>query len=155
MMNKRGMSPLLLTIILIAFAVALGAMIMSWGADNASAQSGSCQNSNLAVQKAFDKDLICFNEATSKLKIVVKNTGKQKIEGLVFRNINPATLSPRDTPLPSSSLDPGKLYEIEIPYQQTSKTHIEIIPIILIDKTPTNCDDKAIVREQILACSAE
>jgi len=29
-MNKRGLSPIVATVLLIAFAVALGAMIMSW-----------------------------------------------------------------------------------------------------------------------------
>lgn len=29
-MNKRGLSPIIATILLIAFAVAIGAMIMSW-----------------------------------------------------------------------------------------------------------------------------
>ncbi|MFH1589726.1 MAG: archaellin/type IV pilin N-terminal domain-containing protein [archaeon] len=29
-MNKRGISPIIATILLIAFAVAIGAMIMSW-----------------------------------------------------------------------------------------------------------------------------
>jgi flagellin-like protein len=31
-MNKRGMSPIIATILLIAFAVAIGAMIMNWSA---------------------------------------------------------------------------------------------------------------------------
>ena len=29
-MNKRGLSPIIATVLLIAFAVAIGAMIMSW-----------------------------------------------------------------------------------------------------------------------------
>ena len=29
--NKKGVSPLIATILLIAFAVALGAVVMSWG----------------------------------------------------------------------------------------------------------------------------
>lgn len=32
-MNKRGLSPIIATILLIAFAVAIGAMIMNWTAD--------------------------------------------------------------------------------------------------------------------------
>ncbi len=154
MMNKRGMSPLLLTIILIAFAVALGAMIMSWGADRASTQSGSCQNSNIVVQTAFNKEMFCYNQATNKLKLVVKNSGKQKIEELIFRRIS-ADLSVRDISLPSSMMEPGRLYEAEIPYEPTAKTHIELVPKILVDNAPVLCDDKAIIREQITNCSTE
>ncbi len=32
-MNKRGLSPIIATVLLIAFAVAIGAMIMSWTSD--------------------------------------------------------------------------------------------------------------------------
>jgi hypothetical protein len=83
-----------------------------------------------------------------------KNSGKQKIEELVFRRINP-DLSTRDIPLPASSLEPGRIYEAEIPYQPTAKTHIEIVPKVIVDKNPILCDAKAIIREQIPTCSAE
>jgi hypothetical protein len=70
------MSPLLLTIILIAFAVALGAMVMSWGS-NKLYDLRILRKVDLTVQQAFGKDLICFNEATGKLKVVIKNTGQE------------------------------------------------------------------------------
>jgi len=151
MLNKKAMSPLLLTIILIAFAVALGAMIMSWGSSKVQIQNGSCDSVNLVVQKAFDSDLICYNVNTGKLKIVVKNAGKQKILEVVYRKINP-DLSIRDIALPYSEIEPGRAYEAEIPYQPGGKVHIELIPKINVEDVPTLCDDKAIIKETIPPC---
>jgi flagellin-like protein len=152
MLNDKGISPLLLTIILIAFAVALGAMIMSWGADNAYAQKGSCQGASLAVQTAFGNEVFCYNEAKGVLTVGIKNLGKGKIEELVYRRTNP-DLTTRDIELPDSALEPGTVYTKEIPYQPTMKTHIEIIPKVTVDGSPVLCIDKALVRESVPVCS--
>jgi flagellin-like protein len=151
-LNKKGMSPLILTIILIAFAVALGAMVMSWGSNKLYAPKESCEKIELTVQQAFGKDLICFNEATGKLKIVIKNTGQGGANGIIYRKIN-TDLTTRDIVLPSSALEPGKIYEAEIPHQQNEKVHIEIIPQITNEGAETLCIDKAIIRENIPSCS--
>jgi|FLOH01.1.fsa_nt_gi flagellin-like protein len=42
-MNKRGISPIIATILLIAFAVAIGAMIMNWTA-GAGEKDASCDD---------------------------------------------------------------------------------------------------------------
>jgi hypothetical protein len=151
MLNKKGMSPLLLTIILIAFAVALGAMIMSWGSNKVYAQESSCENVELVVQQAFNNDLICFNEETGKLKIVVKNSGKQGIDSIIYRKISP-DLTTRDITLPSSAVGPGRIYDAEVPFQQADKIHIELIPQLNISSVATLCDNKAIVREKVPVC---
>lgn len=151
MLNKKGMSPLLLTIILIAFAVALGTMVMSWGSNKLYEPKESCDKVELTVQQAFGKDLICFNEATGKLKVVIKNTGQGRASNLIYRKINP-DLTIRDVVLPSSALDPGKVYEAEIPHQKTEKVHVEIMPQVNNEGEEKICDEKAIIRENIPSC---
>jgi FlaG/FlaF family flagellin (archaellin) len=151
MLNKKGMSPLLLTIILIAFAVALGAMIMSWGSNKVYPSKSSCEDAEIVVQKAFGNDLICFNENSDKLKIVVKNSGQTTLSGLIYRKISP-DLNIRDITLPSSALEIGKIYEAEIPHQFGERTHIEIIPQVTNNEQQTICDNKAIIRENISPC---
>ncbi|MGV8169306.1 MAG: hypothetical protein ACP5N3_04590 [Candidatus Nanoarchaeia archaeon] len=151
MLNKKGMSPLLMTIILIALAVALGAMIMSWGSNKTSGDKGSCEDVNLVVQQAFNTDLVCFNQETSKLKMVVKNSGKTSIKSLIYRRINP-DMSIRDTVLPASEMTPGKIYEAEIPYIPGAKVHIEIIPQLMVENELILCDKNAIIKENVPDC---
>lgn len=151
MLNKKGMSPLLLTIILIAFAVALGAMIMTWSSDKIYAPKESCERVSIRVEQIFGKESICFNEGTGKLKILVVNEGPGTISSLLYRKIN-ADLTTRDIILPSSTLDPGKSYQAEVPHQQNEKAHIEIIPQIKNEEVETLCLDRKIVRETIPTC---
>lgn len=147
------MSPLLLTIILIALAVALGAMIMSWGSNKVYPTKASCDSVELVTQQAFGTDLICFNEETGKLKIVVKNSGKSALSAIVYRKISP-DMTVRDILLPSSELEVGKIYEAEIPHVKGEKAHLEIIPQIKNGEEILLCDDKAIVKENIPSCSS-
>jgi hypothetical protein len=127
-------------------------MVMSWGSNKIYTPGESCEKVELTVQRAFDKDLICFNEETGKLKVVIKNTGQGSANAMIYRRITP-DLATRDIILPSSNLEPGKIYEAEIPYQQGEKVHIEIIPQIKDGETPTLCSDKAIIKENIPSCT--
>ena len=101
------------TVLLIAFAVALGAMVMSWGRDwfnvttqevsikSATAQSCSLDVS-IAVLELSGKTSLCNNPGTS-IQFVIDNRGAD-IQGLkatiiddtgqVFNNINPIITSP-------------------------------------------------------------
>jgi hypothetical protein len=154
LLNKKGMSPLLLTILLIGLAVGLGAVIITWSSDQAYSPKESCEKITLTVQKAFDKDLICFNEATGKLKLVVKNDGQGNINSILYRKIN-LDLTTRDVILPTSALKPGQIYQAEVPHVQNERVHIEIIPQIKNEEetTETLCINKAIIKEDIPACT--
>ena len=149
--GKRGMSPLIMTILLIAFAVALGAMIMNWSSDAVITPRATCEATKLEVQTAFNRDLICFNTETGKLKVVVKNTGSTTINSLIYRRIN-ADFSVRELKLPDSTMSPGKIYEAEIPYQMTNNVHIEIIPEIKSGEEITICSSKTILKESLQNC---
>ena len=43
-MNKRGISPIVATVLLIAFAVALGAMIMNWSSNIGDTEETGCED---------------------------------------------------------------------------------------------------------------
>ncbi|MFH1408798.1 MAG: archaellin/type IV pilin N-terminal domain-containing protein [Nanoarchaeota archaeon] len=55
MQNKRGVSPLIATVLLIAFAVALGAVVMSWG-------RGYVNEQAKGVSESSDRDITCTTD---------------------------------------------------------------------------------------------
>ncbi|MBW2988488.1 hypothetical protein DRJ48_01140 [Candidatus Woesearchaeota archaeon] len=72
-MNKRGISPLIATVVLIAFAVALGAVIMNWGShlvESSSNQSLKCSDLSFSIHPfpngGYD---ICYDNNTLKLTL--------------------------------------------------------------------------------------
>lgn len=91
--NKKGISPLIATVLLIAFAVALGAVVMSWGrgyvedtAEQAESQAGSkiecSMNSDIEFFRnpSTNKKWIC--NSTTNYTFVIQNTGNTEFTGL-------------------------------------------------------------------------
>ncbi|MFH1133789.1 MAG: archaellin/type IV pilin N-terminal domain-containing protein [Nanoarchaeota archaeon] len=55
--NKRGVSPLIATVLLIAFAVALGAVVMSWGKNYVEGQAKN-------VEDKSDREITCTTDVS-------------------------------------------------------------------------------------------
>ncbi|MBR9676511.1 hypothetical protein GOV04_00025 [Candidatus Woesearchaeota archaeon] len=90
-MNKKGVSPLIATVLLIAFAVALGAIVMNWGrtyveeqTDNAqelSDQKTTCSfDVNIKILEISNQKKLCYNSTAGTLDLTVDNRGRKTIE---------------------------------------------------------------------------
>ena len=85
MKRKKGMSPLIATVLLIGFAVALAALVMTWGLDFIKGQTGN-------VDTSTDQALKCVNQLDFKLevdcgsdRVAVDNRGSIDITSLTLR----------------------------------------------------------------------
>ncbi len=152
MLGKKGMSPLIVTILLIALAVALGAMIMNWTSDvAASVPGGSCDDTVIEPQSAFGGELICFDEEEGVIRLVVKNSGRSTLNSLVYRQVT-QDMRVRDMAMPDSRLRPGDIYEGTIRHDGNGGVHLELIPEIIVEGEPALCTDRSLVRESIGPC---
>jgi len=151
MLGKKGMSPLIVTIILIAFAVALGAMIMNWSSDVVAMHEPSCATSGLEIQKAFGRDMICFDDVANKLKVTIKNSGSTDISSIMFRRIL-SNFQSQDNVLPNSALKTGEIYDASIGFVMEDKVHVEFIPKIKKGQNTLVCQDNALIFEKIEPC---
>ena len=77
MPNKKGVSPLIATVLLIAFAVSLGAVLLTY-----MTTLGSCGSVSIEIPTVEDEPQICYNENTNKLDFTLENSGRQDIEYL-------------------------------------------------------------------------
>jgi flagellin-like protein len=93
--SKKGVSPLIATVLLIAFAVALGAVVMNWGSEYVRSQATSTgQKSDVKIKCAQDVDLsivdisntpkLCYNNETSyeRIDFILSNDGNVQVESL-------------------------------------------------------------------------
>ncbi len=85
--SKKGLSPLIATVLLIAFAVALGAVVMNWG--RAQLSTNSCSKVNLDFERVNDIPQIC-REAGGSLDILVTNKGNVPITEMLVTVIGGA-----------------------------------------------------------------
>jgi flagellin-like protein len=91
---KKGVSPLVATILLIAFAVALGAVVMSYGsayysdrevsAAAVSSPNDACDAISLSVYRIADKEQICYGGtgAAGFVNFMLDNQGNGDIDEL-------------------------------------------------------------------------
>ncbi len=86
MKNKKGISPLIATVLLIGFAVALAAVVMTWGLDfiQETAEATEDQTKNTLVC-ASDLSFAISDVSTTEGTITIDNRGQVDIKSLIFR----------------------------------------------------------------------
>ncbi|MDD5331843.1 MAG: hypothetical protein PHE43_03420 [Candidatus Nanoarchaeia archaeon] len=88
-LNKKGISPLIATVLIIGFTVALAAIIMTWGQSftkNIQEQTEETANTQLTCTRdvEFKVDKVCLEGGTT-YKIYISNLKEKKIEKLQLR----------------------------------------------------------------------
>lgn len=96
--GKKGISPLLATVLLIGFTVALVGLLILWGRsyveeraakEDALAQAKlQCQNLKFSV---VDTDATGY---PNRIEVVIKNEGNKKIDGFMFRVVGDTGSAP-------------------------------------------------------------
>lgn len=82
--SKKGVSPLIATILLIAFAVALGSVVMNWGLNlSLGKSSDKCGSVEIKIRN-IDGAEICYGGfgANSYINFIIDNVGETDINGL-------------------------------------------------------------------------
>ncbi len=141
--SKRAMSPLVATVLLIAFAVALGAMIMNWSDSVTALGSPDCSGINLIINP-----YICY--AQNLLRISVQNTG-ETVEALTFRAVD---VNNNEVEFKHNArVVSGEVFSKDYPFQMSAMTKVEVIPSIIYQEKVTKCDRPALKVENLENCA--
>ncbi len=84
--SKKGVSPLIATILLIAFAVALGSVVLNWGLNLDLGKSpDKCRNVEIKVRN-IDGSEICFGGVGQNgyINFIIDNVGEKDISGIAI-----------------------------------------------------------------------
>ncbi|MGV8150099.1 MAG: archaellin/type IV pilin N-terminal domain-containing protein [Candidatus Woesearchaeota archaeon] len=149
--GKRAISPLIATVLLIAFAVSIGTLIMNIGKD-VIANVGDCTDVKMDIQTINAKPLFCYDKDNSKINLMVKNTGSVDIKYLKL-SITTADFGHEELTVEDSSLKVGKTLTKSIDYSRQGDFKTEIIPIITASGKETMCLDNSIAAETIGPCN--
>ncbi|MFW6230892.1 MAG: archaellin/type IV pilin N-terminal domain-containing protein [Nanoarchaeota archaeon] len=165
-MNKKGISPLIATVLLIAFAVALGAVVMNWGrsyVEETAKQSGQtsdtkvtcAQQVKLEIVEVAKTPKICFNEDEGFVEVTVQNKGEVDLEGLLFNVLGiEGTGISHDT---NTTIERSRIRKFEIEYDDSEHGNIEFVQIIpKVDvsgsQIAAECSDSDLQWEEVLPC---
>ncbi|MGM5481169.1 MAG: archaellin/type IV pilin N-terminal domain-containing protein [Nanobdellota archaeon] len=141
--SRKGMSPLIATVLLIAFAVALGAMIMNWSAgideeghgedDSGAAAAEVCGNVNLISDGG-----VCY--ADNKISFDVKNVGGHRIDAVKIAISSDST--EYGIKIKDSALIEDESTSREVPYAHTGgEVEVEFIPMVLVEGDLHECPE--------------
>ncbi len=154
--NKKGVSPLIATILLIAFAVALGAVVMSWGRNveflNEEPSIEKCANVNLKVEEVEGVPQAFYGGTDSGgfIKFTVSNIGSYDIDQLIVW-----VIGEKDTnivELKQSSIRVGYplIKEIEHDFDRYGEVKkLKFIPKIKIGDSVITCAKNSLEEERI------
>lgn len=161
MKNKKGMSPLIATIVLIAFAVSLGVVVMNIGRSFGPDLSGGdgkvdCSNSKgLAILIVSGEQKICFSEngAESYIDFTISNSAPININDLHITIYGTNEVFNKDSIL-ASPMKGGEGKRIKIKYDSNVFGNIEQVVITpkITDEGASVCNQKGIILENIQRC---
>jgi flagellin-like protein len=149
-LGRKGISPLIATVLLIAFAVSIGTMIMNWGKDAVAV--GDCTETKLEVQMIGDKPLFCYDTLNNKINVMIKNTGSTDVNSMKMRIITP-DFQTEDRDISDSTIKSGDIKTKNIDYVHSGQFRVEIIPIISVGGKERVCSEKYVYVDDIPACN--
>jgi flagellin-like protein len=141
--EKRGMSPLIATMLLIAFAVALGALIINIGPKwFEGEQTPDCSNIVMEISPYF-----CYAE--NLIKLSIKNAGSP---------VESVTMKVKDDTgettklLPESKLDTGAVLQRDIPFLKSGPSYVGLTPSIKFRDEVVPCPKPAVEMPDLPTC---
>lgn len=170
--SKKGVSPLIATVLLIAFAVALGAVVMNWGRGYVEDTANIArERSDTEVKCASDVDIaiveidgtpqICYNDtgnAQNKLEFIIENRKALDVEYLQARLIGEATRVPYTVTLGTteSNLTTNEAKYVVFNYTEATyglPQQVKLTPVIKVAGQEVVCSQNAEVATGIKPCT--
>ena len=156
--SKKGVSPLIATVLLIAFAVALGAVVMNWGRAQLDphGSQGICSNVEISLEKIDNQLNLCYSSDDSKISFLLRNDGSTSVHKMRMTLIS-SSVDPYNNVI-NQRIDPAETKRYEISYSPNfgNIQKIRLTPIIVADlNNPLSeqvCMDKAIEILQPVPC---
>ncbi len=152
-MNKKAISPLISTILLILLAASLGGVVISWGKANyelnyESYSTNSCNDASLKVISFEGLQQVCIEE--NNLSFIIENNGGIDLIGVKISILNSNYIFSKNI---YSPLSIAEIKKINVPYKDIAKIRkVIIVPIIKYAEKEIPCPIKEIELEKIREC---
>jgi flagellin-like protein len=170
--QKKGVSPLIATVLLIAFAVALGAVVMNWGKSFAigtmntvqqkSDQDTTCSSDvSLNVVKLADGTLqMCYGGGATQgfIFFIVENTGRIDVSSIDLQIIGSSDVYVNNS-LNGTSISIGHALRKNVTYSYDaygSVKQVRIIPKINLGGKTVTCSGNVLEKDstELLNCTS-
>lgn len=155
---KKGLSPLVATILLLAFSVSMLTAAISWKENFSTKNYKVCPNINFDIVPLNDAQL-CYKKALNNIQVdfIVRNTGNRDINGmsmLIIGNNNKKIQDLKDINIKKNSLSNIKNLEVEYNLSYYGSIHkIYLTPLIEYNGISDICRTLMVEINNIDECS--
>ena len=143
---KRGISPLIATVLIVGFTIALAAIIISWGQTftrqiQQDTETWANEQIVCVTEVVFDVSNACDN-GTNSVKVTVKNDGSKGIDSFLARSYRAPDDVEQDTLTFATGGNGLAAFDIEnnvITVTSEPITLVELIPVVTIEGKSVTC----------------
>lgn len=151
--NKKGITPLMATFLLISFAVALGVTIMNLGSAEVEDAAQCPIEVGLKFSNIGGEEQVCYDAASKTLKFTLENGVNIKVEGLIVNVIG-------EVKADSFELNDAKVikagsYLGQVGYDSALSgaiRQVKISPKVVLYDVEQICTEQALVKEGVREC---
>lgn len=151
--NRRAITPLMITMLLISFAVAVGVGITRFGEAQLEKGAECAMETTMKLSSISGAKQLCYNSAAKKISFTVENGLNTNIDGLLVNIIGSEKADTFD--LSNAKLTKAGSYVGNLPYDSGVNgeiRQIKITPKIPQPEGEAICVEQAIISEQVPAC---
>lgn len=156
-MNKKGMSPIISTFLLIFAAILIGIVVMNWGRASLEEGAKCAVDTGISIVELNSEPQVCFAGQGDKglIHFIVENGANVDVEKLHFRTIGSKGVL--TTELTESSIQLGGSIIKDVPYSFETFgdiQQIKITPMLVLypQEPPLLCGEQAIIVENLKPC---
>ena len=152
-MNRKAITPLMATFLLISFAVAVGVVIMNFGRAEVKQEAVCPLTTGLRFAKIGGEEQFCYDAAQKRIQFTVENGVNANIDGLTVSIIGTQRAESFD--LLEAKMGKAAAYVGSISHDPAVSGEIrqvKIIPHITLYDHEQICSEQGLVVEEIKLC---
>ncbi len=149
--NKRGITPIMTTLLLVSFAVAVGVVVMNFGRAQAEEGAQCAINIDLKLAEIGGQSQLCYDPASQSIRFTVENGVNIKVEGLIVNIIE--TDKAESVEVNDAKIIKAGTYLGTVKYAAAGALQqVKLIPKVMLFDQEEICAEQALVVENIRNC---
>jgi len=151
--GKEGVTPLMITMLLLSLAVAVGVVIMNFGRAQVEEQARCAIDIGLHVASISGQEQLCYDAAKRALSYTVENGLNIKVEGLIVNVIG--TEKAETAEVNAAQMPKAGTYVGKMPFDRAvggQIRQVKITPKVVLYDEEQICGEQAIVVESVRGC---
>ncbi|MBU0457354.1 MAG: hypothetical protein ABH824_04970 [Nanoarchaeota archaeon] len=151
--DKKAITPIMATFLLISFAVALGVVIMNFGRAQVELEAQCPVDIGLKFSVIGGNEEVCYDNTQKDLSFTIENGININVEGLIVNIIG--TQKAETFEINEAKMGRAAVYLGHVNYDSSEVgeiRQIKISPKIMLQDEEQVCVDKALIIEEIKSC---